>query len=156
MQQFVVPQFIDVEDKIIGPLTTRQFLIMLAGGFGMFIEFKVADFSLFVFLGLFTLALTGLFAFLKVNGMPFHFFVKNFLETLRSPKRRVWRKQVLEGELADFLRQPAAVVRAPTLARHQPLPHSRLQQLALEVDTGGVFKMEDEKIENEKIKQQNV
>ena len=32
MQQFTVPQFIDVEPKIIGPITTRQFLIFLAAG----------------------------------------------------------------------------------------------------------------------------
>ena len=30
--RFTVPQFIDVEDKIFGPLTTRQFLIMLVVG----------------------------------------------------------------------------------------------------------------------------
>ena len=29
MEQFVVPQFIDAEDKILGPLTGRQFVIML-------------------------------------------------------------------------------------------------------------------------------
>ena len=28
--QFVVPQFLDVEPKIIGPITLRQFLIMVA------------------------------------------------------------------------------------------------------------------------------
>ncbi|KKS92044.1 MAG: hypothetical protein UV69_C0039G0006, partial [Parcubacteria group bacterium GW2011_GWE2_43_12] len=33
MQQFVVPQFIDVEDKIIGPITVRQFIIIMVGGF---------------------------------------------------------------------------------------------------------------------------
>ena len=31
MQMFTVPQFIDVEDKIIGPITTRQFIICLVG-----------------------------------------------------------------------------------------------------------------------------
>ena len=29
MDRFVVPQFIDVEDKIFGPVTVRQFLILL-------------------------------------------------------------------------------------------------------------------------------
>jgi hypothetical protein len=29
MQQFVVPQFIDVEDKIIGPISVRQFLTLM-------------------------------------------------------------------------------------------------------------------------------
>ena len=29
MDQFVVPQFIDAEDKIFGPLTARQFIIVM-------------------------------------------------------------------------------------------------------------------------------
>ncbi|TSC80302.1 MAG: hypothetical protein G01um101429_152 [Parcubacteria group bacterium Gr01-1014_29] len=32
MQQFQVPQFIEVEDKIFGPLTTKQFFYLLGGG----------------------------------------------------------------------------------------------------------------------------
>lgn len=44
MQQFLVPQFIDVENKIIGPLTVRQFVIFLiAAGF----IFLVLKFLLF-------------------------------------------------------------------------------------------------------------
>ncbi len=39
MQQFVVPQFIDVEDKILGPLTVRQFLIMLVSCLICFLGF---------------------------------------------------------------------------------------------------------------------
>ena len=32
MQQFQVPQYINIEDRIIGPLTLKQFLILLATG----------------------------------------------------------------------------------------------------------------------------
>ncbi len=45
MRQFTVPQFIDVEDKIIGPLTVRQFLIMLTGFAVIGVSYKFADFS---------------------------------------------------------------------------------------------------------------
>jgi len=79
MQQFVVPQFIDVEDKIIGPLTVRQFIIIIAGGFMLFLEFRLADFGLFILEGLVTIFIVALFAFFKVNGMPFHFFLVNFM-----------------------------------------------------------------------------
>ena len=48
MQQFTVPQFIDVEDKILGPISVRQFLIMLGGGLFAFVAYKVADFALFI------------------------------------------------------------------------------------------------------------
>ena len=38
--QFVVPQFIEVEDKIFGPVTTRQFVVLLIGGLFVFISFS--------------------------------------------------------------------------------------------------------------------
>ena len=37
-EKFVVPQFIDNEDKILGPITVRQFLILLVATFVIFIE----------------------------------------------------------------------------------------------------------------------
>lgn len=81
MQQFVVPQFIDVEDKIFGPITTRQFVIMLVAGIIIFLAFRFGDFALFVF----TLAVVGgialLFAFVKVNGQQFHYFLLNLVQT---------------------------------------------------------------------------
>ena len=43
MDQFVVPQFIDVEDKIFGPVTTRQFVILLVAGLVLFVASKLAD-----------------------------------------------------------------------------------------------------------------
>ena len=48
MQQFVVPQFIEVEDKILGPITVRQFLIMLIAGILIFIVYRFADTALFL------------------------------------------------------------------------------------------------------------
>jgi adenosylhomocysteinase len=63
MDQFTVPQFIDVEDKIFGPITTRQFLILLATGLILFIAFKLADIALFIFL----LVVMGGFAVMSLN-----------------------------------------------------------------------------------------
>ena len=49
MQQFLVPQFIDVEDKIIGPITTRQFVEVLIGVLITFISYKILAFVYFAF-----------------------------------------------------------------------------------------------------------
>jgi len=48
MQQFTVPQFIDVEDKILGPITIRQFLILLVGCIVIFISYRYGDLGTFV------------------------------------------------------------------------------------------------------------
>ena len=143
MQQFVVPQFIDVEDKIIGPITVRQFIVMLAGGFLLFLEFKLADFGLFLFEAFLTIMLVALFAFMKVNGMPFHFFLSNFISTLFRPKVRVWQKPMDQIDAAPVR---GRAVSAPPSAPHvKPvLPQSRLQELSLTVDTGGAYKPEEE------------
>ncbi len=50
MAQYVVPQFITVEDKILGPITVRQFLILLVDTGLMFIFYKIFDFSLFLYI----------------------------------------------------------------------------------------------------------
>ena len=143
MQQFVVPQFIDVEDKIIGPLTIRQFIIMMVGGFFIFLEFRLADFGLFILEGVVTAFLVVLFAFFKVNGMPFHFFFVNFFSTINKPKIRTWQKQIPEFELKASLHQPIITHKESPITTKPALHRSRLAELSLEVDTGGAYKAED-------------
>ena len=75
MQQFTVPQFIDVEDKIIGALSVRQFSISLSAFLLIALCYKIFDFTLFLLCAVLIIVIFGTFAFIKVNGMPFHFFV---------------------------------------------------------------------------------
>ena len=51
MEKFLVPQYIDVEPKIMGPITGRQFIEMLIGGFLSFIIYKTAPFNVAVVFG---------------------------------------------------------------------------------------------------------
>ena len=94
MQQFVVPQFLDVESKIIGPLTVRQFITFLIGAGMIFIVFKLASFWAAAIEGVLIFALTGVFAFLKINGRPFHFFLLNMIQTLKRPTMKIWNKEI--------------------------------------------------------------
>lgn len=138
MDQFLVPQFIDVEDKVIGPVTVRQFIIMLVVGLMIFITFKLADFTLFAVLGLLEFAIGGTIAFLRINGQPFHFFLLNVLETGRNPRRRVWNKAMSDADL----RMHMAEVPLPPPEQHVHKPmisRSRLKEISLIVDTGGVY-----------------
>jgi hypothetical protein len=90
--QHKVPQFIEVEDKIFGPFTLKQFSY-LAGGFGLSIilwrTFADSSFLLFILAPViaFSLALT----FLKPNGKPFIVLVQNFLTYLIKPKKLFWK-----------------------------------------------------------------
>ncbi len=141
MDQFVVPQFIDVEDKIFGPITTRQFIILLVGGLILFIAFKLADTALFIFL----LATVGGFslilAFVKVNGQAFHFFILNLFQTLRRPSRRIWNKFYTKGEL-DELRKTVKMEIKESATDVPNMSYNRIRDLSLVVNTGGYYKPE--------------
>lgn len=141
-QQFVVPQFIDVEDKIFGPVTTRQFLILLAGGLTIFIVYRLADFSLFVLLTAIIGGLSLLFAFVKVKGQPFHYFLLNLMQTSRKPGLRIWNKVYPKEEL-EFLRKrgmerPEEVEEVVKEAKPK-----RIRDLSLIVNTGGYYRPEE-------------
>lgn len=143
MQQFTVPQFIDVEDKIMGPISVRQFLLLLIGGGLAFIFYKIADFTLFVVIALIDFALTGTLAFFRVNGVPFHFFILNILQTMKRPGLRVWYHEVLIAEIKAELRRPTQQRMADeVLFTKKLVGRAPLSQLSLIVDTGGVYKGE--------------
>ncbi len=144
MDQFLVPQFIDVEDKVIGPITVRQFIIMLVVGLLIFITYKLADFTLFLFLGITEFAVGGTLAFLRINGQPFHFFLLNVLETWRSPRRRVWNKALRDIDLRGYMSETPPP--PPEVHVHKPMiSRSRLKEISLIVDTGGVYAGDDER-----------
>lgn len=140
--QFTVPQFIDAEDKIMGPVTARQFIILMVVGLIEFIFFKLLSFIQFVAFGIPLLAIGGTVAFMRVNGQPFHYFLLNLLQTFKKPRLRVWNKTYTDAQLKEFIAQKLPP--APeTLVRKEFTATSRLQELTLVVNTGGVYKPED-------------
>jgi len=142
MQQFTVPQFIDVEDKIIGPITARQFVIMLSGFLFIALCYRLFSFTLFVVVGLSIFGISGVFAFLKINGMPFHFFILNFIQTTKRPSLRVWSTKLNEN--IDLGSSEEVKTRKAVKAPSRIFGTSHLAELALIVDTQGVYKGEEE------------
>lgn len=145
MQQFTVPQFIDVEDKIIGPITTRQFIIMLAGFILMAIFYRIFDFALFIISSILIILITGSLSFIKINGRPFHFFILNLIQTLKRPSVRVWNHVIgrVDVDYETEEKQQVAQSFVPLARRYSA---SRLAELSLIVDTKGAYK--GEKINN--------
>ncbi|MFZ6014928.1 MAG: PrgI family protein [Patescibacteria group bacterium] len=143
--QFIVPQFIDKEDRIIGPITVRQFLICLVAAGLIFVEYKLLATPFFIFTLIITAGLAGAFGFLKINGQPFHLFFVNFLQTQARPKLRVWNKNLSLQELKGVQKVVGLplVEKAPKKKRPSS---TRLRDIALVVNTGGVYKPEDSEI----------
>ena len=141
-EQFVVPQFIDSEDTIFGPVTARQFVILMVVGLFDFLAFKLLPFVPFLLVGIPVLIFGGIVAFTRINGQPFHFFILNLVQSLKKPGLRVWDKTVSDAMLREYMKQeipppPIVVVRKAYAGT------SRLQEISLVVNTGGVYKPEE-------------
>src|SRR3989339_2090179 len=130
MQQFVVPQFIEVEDQILGPITIRQFLILLVGGLINFLAYKFADFTLFIVTVVVIGGLSLVFAFVKVNGQTFHYFVLNLIQTLRRPGLRVWGKWYSNDELKYLIKKGADIEPVETTEK-KAARHDHIRDLSL-------------------------
>ncbi len=141
--KFIVPQFIDSEDKILGPITVRQFLICLVSVFLVFIAYKILAFAYFIATTVLIAAIGGTFGFMKVNGQPFHIFALNALQTLTRPPLRIWNKIYTDAELRAFVNKPIVIPVMVSEKKERP-ESTRLRDLSLVVNTGGVYKPEND------------
>ena len=142
MNQFVVPQFIDVEDKIIGPITARQFVILLVCSIVVFFAFKYGDFLTFVLVLIIVGGSGMLFSFAKVNGQAFHYFLLNVAQTWRKRGKRIWQKEYNKDEL-NFLRKLDAAIEITDVVQKKKVNRSHIQDLALIANTGGFYHPDD-------------
>lgn len=113
--RFEVPQFIEIEDKIFGPLTWRQFLYV-GGGVGMgIVLFLTTPFIVFLIIGLPLSLLAGALAFYPVNNRPFSFFLEAIVNYLRGTKLYLWKKKDAPIHKYNF---------APTVRDGSEIPNS--------------------------------
>lgn len=89
--QFQVPQFLDIEDRIFGPLTLKQFLYLAGAGAVSFVTYFAFEPWLWaVTTGVAALIAVAL-AFLKFNGRPAIFYLIAALKYAWRPKMYLWR-----------------------------------------------------------------
>ncbi|OHA16040.1 MAG: hypothetical protein A3A10_02490 [Candidatus Tagabacteria bacterium RIFCSPLOWO2_01_FULL_42_9] len=91
--RFQVPQFTDIEDKIFGPFTLKQFIYLAGGAGGIILFYAFLPLPLTILLGiplsLFSLAL----AFYKVHNQPFIKVVESSFQYLTSGRLYLWKKR---------------------------------------------------------------
>ncbi|MDX9970916.1 MAG: PrgI family protein [Candidatus Gracilibacteria bacterium] len=94
--QYKVPQNVQREDTIIGPITFKQLIILFAGGGLTYVIYSILarKFFIEIWLGpvIIGSSLTLAFAFLKINEREFHIYLLNLLAHTLTPKKRLWRK----------------------------------------------------------------
>lgn len=136
-----VPQFIEVEDKIFGPLTFKQFLYLAGAGGLSFVLYIFLPLILAVPLIAAIVAFAAALAFYKVNNKPFVFVVESWIKFTIGKKLYVWRKKQ---------KQPKASARSDSLEEKPnlyvpKLSDSRLKDLAWNLDVENHEEMETNK-----------
>lgn len=89
--QFKVPQFIDIEDKVIGPLTLKQFLFFLAGLGILGIVWYLFKFAAFLIIAIPVVGLSIALAFYKYNERPLITILSSAMAYFLKPKLYIWK-----------------------------------------------------------------
>ena len=124
--EYQVPQFIEVEDKIFGPFTLKQF-IYVAGGVGL-CAILVLYFPLIIglILALPVAAFTAALAFYKINNKPFVEIMEAAFNYYIGDRLYLWKKEKNQVD--------APVVVKPADPEKLGMTQSRLKDLAWSLD----------------------
>lgn len=147
-QAYKIPQNVDLEDKIFGPLTLKQFLIAMGAGVVTFICFSLFYAALpllFWAVTILSWSAAAAFIFVRPNDQSFSKFVFSFIWFTTKPSRRAWRRIPSLGEIA--LSDENAVPKVNK--RDEPSDsevRSKLQHLAHVVDTRGWSEVDEDDV----------
>lgn len=90
--RFNVPQFVDIEDTILGPLTLKQFFLVIGGGLVIALLWWLFELWFVILVGA-PLVLAILAAiFLKVGGRPLPKIFSAWLSYWINPRFYIWKK----------------------------------------------------------------
>lgn len=126
MAQYQVPQFIEIEDKIFGPLTLKQFLYV-AGGAGLCLAlFTLLPLWLAIPLMIPVALLAAALAFYQINGRPFIHAMEHAFSYFFGSKLYLWQQRIPKSPTAS-----QAAARPQTTALIAPaLSQSKLKDLS--------------------------
>jgi hypothetical protein len=124
--RYQVPQFIEIEDKIFGPLTFKQFIYLAGAGGICLLFFTLLPLYIAVLCMIPFVALGFTLAFYKVNGRPFIVALEHAFGYFFGHKLYLWKQH--------SAKTPSAVAQAPTAAiatlTVPKLSNSKLKDLA--------------------------
>jgi hypothetical protein len=129
--QFQVPQFIEVEDRIFGPFTFRQFVYITGGAGSAYLIYRLLPVWLALpFMGG-AVALAAALAFYEYNGRPFILAIEAGFHFIINPKLYLWSNK----QSATNTRSPKAMVVQNQSDIYVPkLSESKLHELSWSLD----------------------
>ena len=101
--KFQVPQFIETETKLIGPLTLKQFLWLGSGGSLIFLMFLTLNRFVFFIVAFPVGAFFAALAFIKINEAPLMNYVLYGISYLVNPKQYIFKKEEEGQDLREII-----------------------------------------------------
>lgn len=129
--RFQVPQFIEIEDKIFGPLTLKQF-IYLAGGAGLsFVLFRFFYLPIAILLIVVVVGGSLALAFYQINNKPLINMAQSAFGYYVSSKLYLWKKK---DKVKEAPKNPAVGLAGQTPIYVPKLSDSKLHDLTWSLD----------------------
>ncbi len=128
--QYSVPQFINVEDKVVGPFTGKQALFLIIGFGVLLIAFTFFRLSFFIVIAIPTIILTLAFAFWKPKGFTVSRWISNIINFYTTSHLYVWRREPDERMFKQTQKK-----QAPKEIQAIPVSKNRIKELSWLLDT---------------------
>lgn len=146
--RFQVPQFVDIEDKIIGPFTLKQFLMYVVAAMLLVPVYIYSDLSLFITIALPILGVAAVFAHLKIYGRSFSQVVFSAFSYASKGQLYLWRRKKdkpldIVDEDWELLRAQAPNASVRTRTNTPQASVSSLSAIAQSLETTGNISYED-------------
>lgn len=127
--RYELPQFINIEDKIFGPFTFKQFVYLAGGGGGSYVIWRLLPPIIAIIIILPIIALALALAFYKVNGRPFIDVLQASVTHAFRSKFYLWQQKNRTGELPK-----TPEIKNLNQQITAPIGDSRLRKIAWNLD----------------------
>ena len=107
--QFQVPQFIETEDRIIGPLTLRQFIYVGVGAVISAMLFFILRPWLWLIVAFVLMAVSVSLAFIKINGRSMSVFAQSAFGYIWSPRIYTLKPKTQEQKVGNVNLKPTPI-----------------------------------------------
>ncbi len=135
--RYKVPQNIDMQDRILGPLTMLQFVYAVVGGGFAYVTFMSVPSPLGPLLGILIAMFTAAMIFLKINERPFLHFLLSLLAFMGRPRMRVWQREE-SGMDVQVYKNPAKESTVKVETKH--ITKEQIERLAENLDATKIAK----------------
>lgn len=126
--RFSVPQFIDIEDKIFGPFTFKQFVYLIGGAGVSFVAYKMLPIFVAILVILPTITLSLMLTFYKINNKPFIYILEAYFSYMVKSKLYLWKKKKRKKAIKKAEEKPEEERYVPRLSE------SKLKDISWSLD----------------------